>query len=92
MKASRVLIFILSVFLLLGIGWFAFPAEGLTMGPLQLRFPSYEEDRMGETKEVDVDAVLNKVSKSFEMSVSSTLLDSLDFYRDYLTINPKRIT
>ena len=91
MKASRVLIFILSVFLLLGIGWFAFPAEGLTMGPLQLRFPSYEEDRMGETKEVDVDAVLNKVSKSFEMSVSSTLLDSLDFYRDYLTINPNRI-
>ncbi|MCR5013634.1 MAG: hypothetical protein K6A28_02545 [Bacteroidales bacterium] len=91
MKASRTLIFILSVFLLLGIGWFVFPAEGVAVGSMHLRFPSYEEDRRVPEEELDVDEVLNKVSKSFEMSVSETLLDSLNFFRDYITINPNRI-
>ena len=91
MKASHTLLFILSVFFLLGIGWYVFPAEGVPAGDLTLRFPSYEEDRMGEEEVVDVDLVLSNVSKSFEMSVSETLLDSLEFFRDYLTINPNRI-
>lgn len=91
MKTSHTLLFILTVFLLLGVGWLAFPAEGLSLGTIALRFPSYEEDRMGPQDEVDVDALLEQVSKSFEMSVSATLRDSLDFYRDYLTQNPNRI-
>ena len=91
MKASHTLLFILSVFFLLGIGWYVFPAEGVPAGDLTLRFPSYEEDRMGEEEVVDVDLVLSNVSKSFEMTVSETLLDSLEFFRDYLTINPNRI-
>lgn len=91
MRTSHTLLFILSVFVLLGIGWYVFPAQGVEAGPLTLRFPSYEEDRMGETETIDVDSVLSKVSKSLEMSVSETLLDSLEFFRDYLTINPNRI-
>ena len=91
MKSSRVLIFILAVFSLLGIVWFTFPEEGISIGKLNLRFPSYAEDRMGSKEEVDVDAILNNVSKSFEMSCSGSLLDSLEFFRDYLTINPNRI-
>ena len=91
MKASRVLVFILSVFVLLGIAWATFPADGLDVGALTLRFPSYEEDRMGEQEEVDVDDVLDKVSKSFEMTCSETQFDSLVFFRDYLTLNPNRI-
>jgi len=91
MKTSHTLLFILSVFLLLGIGWYAFPAEGIPAGDLTLRFPSYKEDRMGEPDALDVDSVLSNVSKSLEMSVSETLLDSLEFFRDYLTINPNRI-
>ena len=91
MKSLRTLLFILSVFVLLGICWFFFPAEGVAVGPTTLRFPSYAEDRKGPEKVLDVDSVLNTVSQSFEMSVSETLLDSLDFYRDYLTINPNRI-
>jgi lysophospholipase L1-like esterase len=91
MKTSRTLLFILSVFVLLGIGWYVFPAEGVKAGSLTLRFPSYEEDKIGETEAIDVDSVLSNVSKSFEMSVSETLLDSLEFFRDYLTINPNRI-
>ena len=91
MKTSHTLLFILSVFSLLGIGWYAFPAEGIPVGSLTLRFPSYEEDRMGEPEVLDVDSVLTNVSKSLEMTVSETLLDSLVFFRDYLTINPNRI-
>ncbi|MBP5573855.1 MAG: hypothetical protein J6X40_06795 [Bacteroidales bacterium] len=91
MKASRTLLFILSVFLLLGIAWFAFPAEGVALGKLELRFPSYAQDKMGEEEGPDVDAILDEVSKSFEMTCSETLLDSLTFFRDYLTLNPNRI-
>ncbi|MBO6026782.1 MAG: hypothetical protein J6P73_06000 [Bacteroidales bacterium] len=91
MKASHTLLFILFVFSLLGIGWVAFPAEGIPVGDLTLRFPSYAEAKMGETEALDVDSVLSNVSKSFEMTVSETLLDSLEFFRDYLTINPNRI-
>lgn len=91
MKASRTLIFILSVFLLLGVSWLFFPAEGIAVGKTTLRFPSYAEDRLGPEKVVDVDSVLKNVSQSFEMSVDGTLLDSLEFYRDYLTVNPNRI-
>ncbi len=91
MKASHTLIFILSVFMLLGLAWFAFPAEGVSVGALELRFPSYAQDQMGEEEGLDVDAILDEVSKSFEMTCSETLLDSLDFFRDYLTINPNRI-
>ncbi|MBR6877761.1 MAG: hypothetical protein IKM95_00045 [Bacteroidales bacterium] len=91
MKASRTLIFILSVFLLLGVAWLAFPAEGLSVGSMELRFPSYQEDRLGPEEELDVDAFLEQVSKSFEMNVSATLRDSLDFFHDYLSSNPNRI-
>ena len=91
MKISRTLLFILSVFLLLGIGWYIFPAQGIAMGDRILRFPSYEEDRLGEQETIDVDSVLTNVSKSFEMNVSETLFDSLFFFYDYLTENPNRI-
>ena len=91
MKVHRTLLFIFSVFLLLGISWLLFPAEGVAVGKTTLRFPSYAEDRLGPEEVLDVDSVLNQVSQSFEMSVSETLLDSLEFYRDYLTINPNRI-
>lgn len=91
MKASRTLLFILAIFFLLGVSWFVFPADGIAVGKTTLRFPSYAEDRMGSGPKLDVDSVLANVSASFEMSVSETLLDSLEFYRDYLTINPNRI-
>lgn len=91
MKASRTLLFLLSVFLILGLAWFAFPAEGIPVGKLELRFPSYAQDKLGEEEGPDVDAILDEVSKSFEMTCSETLLDSLEFFRDYLTLNPNRI-
>lgn len=91
MKPIRILIFIFSIILILGVAWYFFPAEGLAVGKHSLRFPSYEEDLAPEKEEVDVDAVLNRVNKSFEMTCSDNLLDSLRFFRSYLKENPNRI-
>ena len=91
MKPIRTLIFIFSVILILGVAWYFFPAEGLAIGNYTLRFASYAEDTAPEKEEVDVDAVLNKVNKSFEMTVSDNLLDSMRFFRNYLKENSNRI-
>ena len=90
MKAIRTLIFILAVLVLLGVGWYFFPAQGIRIGNLNLHFPSFAEAKERES-EVDVDDVLNKVNRSFEMTCSENVLDSLRFFRDYLKENPNRI-
>ena len=91
MKSYRTLLFILAVFALFGIAWWLFPAEGIKIGNMNLRFPSYAQAQAGEQEEVDVDAVLESVNESFEMKQSESLKDSLCFFRDYLTENPNRI-
>ena len=91
MKSIRTLIFLFSVILLLGVVWYVFPAEGVAVGPLNLRFPSYAEDTAPVKEEVNVDDVLNKVNKSFEMTCSDNLLDSMRFFRNYLKENSNRI-
>ena len=90
MKTSRTLLFILAVFLLLGISWALFPADGIALGPKSLHFPSYAQDKQGTKDEVNVDEVREQVEKGFKM-VSESLLDSLMFYREYLTFNKNRI-
>ena len=77
--------------LILGIGWYFFPAEGIKCGNVDLCFPSFAESQKEETEEVDVDAVLERVNQSFEMTCSATMYDSLSFFRDYLKENPNRI-
>ena len=77
--------------ILLGIVWYFFPAEGLAIGGVNLRFPSYTEDTSPSPEPVDVDAVLTEVNKSFEMTCSDNLLDSMRFFRNYLKENPNRI-
>lgn len=91
MKSIRTLIFILTILALLIAGWYFFPAKGITIGNQTLRFPSYADDSQPTEEEVDVDDVLNKVNKSFEMTCSDNLLDSMRFFRNYLKENPNRI-
>ena len=91
MKTIHTLIFIFSVILILGVAWYFFPADGLAIGNHTLRFASYAEDTAPAKEEVNVDAVIDKVSKSFEMTVSDNLLDSMRFFRSYLKENPNRI-
>lgn len=91
MKSIRIFLFIICVFLVLGIGWCFFPADGIKIGPVNLRFPSLAQASQGDEEQVDVDAVLDNVNKSFEMTCSDNLLDSIRFFRDYLQGNPNRI-
>ena len=92
MKPIRTLLFIFSVIALLVAGWYFFPAEGLAVGDYTLRFPSFAADQNEDLEEdVDVDAVMDNVKKSFEMTCSETMYDSLIFFRDYLKENPNRI-
>ena len=92
MKAIRTLLFIFAVVAILVTGWYFFPAEGLALGSYTLRFPSFADDSdEGKAEEVNVDAVMSNVKRSFEMTCSETMYDSLVFFRDYLKENPNRI-
>jgi len=91
MKPHKTLIFILSVFAIMGVAWFAFPEKGIGMGSITLRFPTYAEARTVEAN-MDIDSVLDNVEKSYEMNISGDMLDSLEFFKTYLTMNPNRIT
>ncbi len=91
MKSIRTLAFIIVTIFILLAGWFFFPAEGITVYGHTLRFPSLAEDSKPAEAEVDVDEVLTRVGKSFEMSCSDNVLDSMRFFRQYLKENPNRI-
>ncbi len=87
MKARQVLIFLLGVFALLGVGWLSFPSDGVPMGPLTLRFASYQGMlRDAREKKVDVDSVLQAVENRFRMES-----DTLAYYRTFFYENPDRI-
>ena len=65
MKARQVLLFIVGVFVLLGAGWILFPADGLPVGPLTIRFPSYKEKLIEESEvKVNVDSVLTAIAET----------------------------
>ena len=92
MKPIRIFVFIVAIIALFGIAWYFFPADGIHIGNFTLRFPSYAEaSTSNKEEEVDVDDILNKVNKSFEMTCSESMLDSLHFFRTYLKENPNRL-
>ena len=87
MKAKQVLAFLLGVFALLGVLWLAVPADGVPLGPLQLRFASYQRmARDAAEVKVDVDSVLLAVQERFRMQD-----DTLEYYRKFFYQNPDRI-
>lgn len=87
MKARQVLIFLCGVFAMLGVLWLATPADGVPLGPLNLRFASYERAvRDAHEKKVNVDSVLNAIESRFRMES-----DTLNYYRKFFYENPDRI-
>ena len=79
--------FIFGVFLLLGMAWAVFPAEGVRVGGKRLRFASYKGHiRDAMERKVDVDSVLNALDGRFAMHD-----DTLAFYREFFYENPDRI-
>ena len=89
MKPHKIFLFLIAVFALMFACWYFFPAGGVNVGGMTLRFPSYEEalaDLDNKDSELDVDSVLLAVRKSQEMAG-----DTLAFYYSYLTSDPNRI-
>ena len=92
MKPHKILLFFLALFALLFTCWYLFPSEGVEIGKVKLRFPSYESainDLENKGSAVDVDSVLLAVQRSYEIVREQG--DTLDFYREYITSNPNRI-
>ncbi len=88
MKARQVLLFFVGVFALIGVLWLAAPADGVPVGPLTLRFASFQRTlRDAKEVKVDVDSVLSGVEGRFAMGGS----DTLQFYRKFFYENPDRI-
>ena len=87
MKAREVLAFIAGVLALLGLLWLVTPADGVNLGPLNLRFASYQRTlRDAHEQKVDVDSVLMAVEGRFQMED-----DTLSYYRRFFYENPDRI-
>ena len=87
MKARQVLFFFLGVFALMAMLWLAVPADGVPVGPVNIRFASYERAlRDASERTVDVDSVLTGVANRFKMKN-----DTLQFYRRFFYENPDRI-
>ena len=92
MKLHKIFFFLVAVFALIFACWYIFPAEGVDVGGVKLRFPSYEKalaDLRDGKSAVDVDSVLLAVQKSYEMVREQG--DTLQFYKEYITTNPHRI-
>ena len=87
MKASKVLVFILGVFSLLAAGWIMYPAGGINVGGMNLRFASYRkalED--ANEKKVDVDALVQALEEGFHRGD-----DTLEYYKNFFANNtPKK--
>ena len=72
MKAKEVLAFIAGVMALLGLLWLVTPADGVNLGPLNLRFASYQRTlRDAHEQKVDVDSVLLAVESRFKMEADT---------------------
>ena len=87
MKARQVLIFVVGVFAMMGMLWLAVPADGVPVGPVTVRFASYQRTlQEAAEQKVDVDSVLTGVANRFRMQD-----DTLQFYRRFFYENPDRI-
>ena len=71
MKARQVLIFFAGVFAMMGMLWLAVPADGVPVGPVTVRFASYQRTlQEAAEKKVDVDSVLTGVANRFRKRLS----------------------
>ncbi len=91
MKITQVFLFFAVVLALLAVMWRFYPAGGVEAFGRTWRFPSYADAALAEEPAVDVDSVLAALNASTDMQYSSSLQDSVHFFREYLTSHPARI-
>lgn len=72
---------------MMGVLWLAVPAQGIPVGPINLRFASYQRSlQEAHERKVNVDSVLQAVAGRFKMED-----DTLQYYRKFFYENPDRI-
>jgi lysophospholipase L1-like esterase len=84
----------LTVFLLLAVGWWFFPENGIQVGGVTLRFANVQKDLHSAddaASGVNVDKLLEASAQSFEETLSPTDKEDLESFRKYFTESPERI-
>ncbi len=91
MKRYQILLFFLALFAGLFFLWRYYPADGVEVCGLTLRFPSYEAalQERGDSTRLDVDELLASVEEGWKIPADSR--DTLDYYADFLRENSARI-
>jgi lysophospholipase L1-like esterase len=93
-KASNILLFILSVIMLLGIISFFFPEEGVALGKKDLYFPTIEDiftRKEGDSISVSQRMKEMKESLRIQQYKDSLYEDSLSFYITFFQNHPSKI-
>ena len=80
MKASRILIFILAVFALLGFLGYAMPTDGLNVGAWNFKFPSFSEIMKGNAEECEPEPEEEKIAPPVKQLTEAELrrIDALN--------------
>lgn len=95
MPVRRILWFILGCITMLGVLAYFYPADGLTIGPLHLRFPTLQDVLEGEKTDsvptITPDEQLAKMSEAFYWKNISELADSLEEYQHFFAKSTVRI-
>ena len=96
MTPFRTLLFILVVFALFGALSIGFPSEGISVGPITLRFPSLKE-KLEETKadlsdsaRPDPEEQIRKMLAETRARQFAEYADSLAFYEAFFKSGPTR--
>ena len=92
MRPFKILLFLLSVFSLLFAVWYFMPSEGVRVGSLKLKFPSYESylaDLHDPRRNLNLDSLMEVTRRNQELLEESQ--DTLSFFYDYISSSPNRI-
>lgn len=99
MKLYKSLLFVLAAIALLAVVCIFFPQPGVTIGSVELHFPSIDDMFRGDTAAArTADQMLLDIEKTMQIEVVQELdsaqqarLDSLAFYQNFFASNPSRI-
>jgi lysophospholipase L1-like esterase len=92
MKPYKIFIFILLTFLALGILGFVFPDNGVTIGAIELRFPSPQAVFAVENdKAINIEENLEALKEQTDISKMHSIVDSLLFFREFVHTNIARL-
>jgi lysophospholipase L1-like esterase len=93
MRAYKILIFILSVFILLAVVCIVFPKDGISIGGHQFRFPTLEDVLTSKEEMIDAQERIKQMEEELTKmrQDSMAFADSLSYYTNFFTAHDARI-